>query len=103
MCPGSSSKPTTPTGRERKDLTFLSNGRYTLGEDREDGNMKTYIDPVCGMTVGESALRAEGYDDVAFCAPGCRAAFLANPSAYAPESAAATSKETPEGNNGHDH
>ena len=34
--------------------------------------MKTLIDPVCGMTVDESALRVEGYDDVAFCAPGCR-------------------------------
>ena len=44
--------------------------------------MKTYPDPVCGMTVGESALRAEGFDDVAFCSPGCRAAFLADPGAY---------------------
>lgn len=44
--------------------------------------MKTLIDPVCGMTVGEAALRAEGYDDVAFCAPGCRTAFLADPNRY---------------------
>lgn len=42
----------------------------------------TYPDPVCGMTVGESALRAEGFDDVAFCSPGCRTAFLADPAAY---------------------
>ena len=35
------------------------------------------------MTVDESALRAEGYDDVAFCAPGCRTAFLADPDSYA--------------------
>jgi len=45
--------------------------------------MKTLVDPVCGMTVDESAFRAEGYDDVAFCSPGCRAAFLADPDAYA--------------------
>jgi copper chaperone len=45
-------------------------------------NMKTLIDPVCGMTVNESALRVEGYDDVAFCAPGCRTAFLADPDGY---------------------
>ncbi len=45
--------------------------------------MKTFIDPVCGMTVDELAFRAEGYDDVAFCSPGCRTAFLADPAAYA--------------------
>ncbi len=44
--------------------------------------MKTLMDPVCGMTVGESALRAEGYDNVAFCAEGCRRAFLADPPRY---------------------
>lgn len=44
--------------------------------------MKTLIDPVCGMTVSDSALRAEGYDDIAFCAPGCRTAFLASPASY---------------------
>lgn len=44
--------------------------------------MRTFIDPVCGMTVDEAALKAEGYDDVAFCAPGCRSTFLANPSRY---------------------
>ncbi len=44
--------------------------------------MKTLIDPVCGMTVDESALRVEGYDDVAFCAPGCRTAFLADADRY---------------------
>ncbi len=44
--------------------------------------MTTFLDPVCGMTVGESALRAEGFDGVAFCGPGCRAAFLADPSVY---------------------
>lgn len=44
--------------------------------------MNTLIDPVCGMTVDESALRVEGYDDVAFCAPGCRTAFLADPDRY---------------------
>ena len=44
--------------------------------------MNTFIDPVCGMTVDESALRLEGYEHVAFCAPGCRAAFLSNPQRY---------------------
>lgn len=44
--------------------------------------MATLIDPVCGMTVDDSAIRAEGYDDVAFCAPGCRSTFLSDPSRY---------------------
>ena len=44
--------------------------------------MAKLLDPVCGMTVDDTALRAEGHDDVAFCAPGCRTAFLANPDAY---------------------
>jgi len=65
--------------------------------------MKTYIDPVCGMTVGESALRADGFDDVAFCAPGCRAAFLADPSAYSSESTAVSNDETKDGEHTHDH
>ena len=44
--------------------------------------MAKLLDPVCGMTVDDTALRAEGHDDVAFCAPGCRTSFLANPDAY---------------------
>lgn len=44
--------------------------------------MTPLIDPVCGMRVGESALRTDGYDTVAFCAEGCRRAFLADPSRY---------------------
>lgn len=40
------------------------------------------LDPVCGMIVGADALRADGYDDVAFCAPGCRTAFLNDPGSY---------------------
>ncbi len=40
------------------------------------------FDPVCGMQVGDSALRAEGYDQVAFCSEHCRRAFLADPQAY---------------------
>ncbi len=65
--------------------------------------MNTYNDPVCGMTVGESSLRADGYDEVAFCAPGCRAAFLADPSAYLSESTAATNDEIKDGEHTHDH
>ncbi len=44
--------------------------------------MAKLLDPVCGMTVDDTALRAEGYDDVAFCAPGCRTTFLKDPDAY---------------------
>jgi len=44
--------------------------------------MAKLLDPVCGMTVDDTALRAPGYDDVAFCAPGCRTTFLEDPSAY---------------------
>ncbi|MFQ5516870.1 MAG: hypothetical protein ACE5E8_04785 [Acidimicrobiia bacterium] len=39
--------------------------------------MSKLIDPICGMEVDESALRVEGYDDVAFCSEGCRRGFLA--------------------------
>ena len=51
--------------------------------------MSTLMDPVCGMEVDESALRLEGYDDVAFCADGCRRAFLADPSHYSTRRAVA--------------
>jgi YHS domain-containing protein len=44
--------------------------------------MAQLLDPVCGMTVSDTALRAPGYDDVAFCAPGCRTTFLNNPDAF---------------------
>ena len=54
----------------------------TNDPERKAENMKTLIDPVCGMTVDESALRVEGYEDVAFCASGCRTAFLADPDGY---------------------
>ena len=56
--------------------------------------MATFHDPVCGMTVGDSGLRAEGFEGVAFCSPGCRTAFLADPSAFLPESAAPSGVET---------
>ncbi len=39
-------------------------------------------DPVCGMEVGEGAIRVEGYGDVAFCCEHCKKAFLADPTAY---------------------
>ncbi|MFQ5516869.1 MAG: heavy metal translocating P-type ATPase [Acidimicrobiia bacterium] len=45
--------------------------------------MSRLPDPVCGMEVDESALRVEGYDDVAFCSEGCRRAFVADPGAFA--------------------
>lgn len=44
--------------------------------------MDKLLDPVCGMTIEDAELRAPGYDDVAFCAPGCRTAFVDNPDAY---------------------
>ena len=64
--------------------------------------MKTYLDPVCGMTVGETSLKADGFDDVAFCGSGCRSAFLADPSAYSSEPAAPTDDETQNGDNDND-
>jgi YHS domain-containing protein len=51
-------------------------------EPMEVPDMSKLLDPVCGMTVDDTALRAEGHDDVAFCAPGCRTAFLADPDAF---------------------
>ncbi|MCL1593267.1 MAG: hypothetical protein M3132_02805 [Actinomycetia bacterium] len=44
--------------------------------------MTKLLDPVCGMTVDDTALRAPGHDDVAFCAPGCRTTFIKDPDAY---------------------
>ncbi|GBE24313.1 hypothetical protein BMS3Bbin02_00584 [bacterium BMS3Bbin02] len=44
--------------------------------------MAKLLDPVCGMTVEDTALRAPGYDDVAFCAAGCRTTFLNDPDAF---------------------
>ncbi len=39
-------------------------------------------DPVCGMTVGDSALSAEGYPEVGFCSNHCLETFIADPEAY---------------------
>ena len=39
-------------------------------------------DPVCGMTVDEGAIRAEGYDGVGFCCEHCKQTFLADPTAF---------------------
>ncbi len=44
--------------------------------------MAKLLDPVCGMTVDETALQAPGHDDVAFCSPGCRNVFLKDPDAF---------------------
>lgn len=44
--------------------------------------MQKLIDPVCGMEVGEDALRAEGYDQFGFCCPACRKRFLDDPQQY---------------------
>jgi len=44
--------------------------------------MTKLLDPVCGMTVDDTSFLAPGYDDVAFCAPGCRTTFLGDPAAY---------------------
>ncbi len=78
--------------------------------------MTKLLDPVCGMTVDETALRAPGHADVAFCAPGCRTVFVADPNAFPSrlESAAGglgkcTCGEQTDGvcrcadSNGHDH
>lgn len=58
--------------------------------------MKTFVDPVCGMTVDESAFRLEGYENVAFCAPGCRTAFLADPEGYTAEAGRLSANTTDE-------
>jgi Cu+-exporting ATPase len=39
-------------------------------------------DPVCGMTVDDSALRSDGYEGIGFCSEHCRSAFVADPNAY---------------------
>ena len=64
--------------------------------------MKTFVDPVCGMTVDESAFRLEGYENVAFCAPGCRTAFLADPEGYTAEAGRLSANKTDE-DQGHSH
>ncbi|GMQ85852.1 MAG: heavy metal translocating P-type ATPase [Acidimicrobiia bacterium] len=43
-------------------------------------------DPVCGMTVGDGALTAEGYPDYGFCSGHCRDAFLADPAEFSGDS-----------------
>jgi YHS domain-containing protein len=53
-----------------------------INPERRNSEMTKLLDPVCGMTVDETALRASGHDDVAFCAPGCRTAFVKDPGAY---------------------
>jgi len=52
----------------------------TTNERKPD--MTKLLDPVCGMQVDDTALRAEGYDAYAFCSPGCRKAFLADPERF---------------------
>ena len=39
-------------------------------------------DPVCGMNVGESALKVNGYPDYGFCSEHCRKSFSDNPEQY---------------------
>lgn len=39
-------------------------------------------DSGCGMEVGEGAIRAKGYSDVASCCEHGRKSFLADPAAY---------------------
>ncbi len=56
--------------------------------------MAKLLDPVCGMTVEDTALRAPGYDDVAFCAPGCRTTFLNDPDAFPARLEAAEATES---------
>ncbi len=60
--------------------------------------MNALQDPVCGMQVGDSALRAEGYDNVGFCSEHCRRAFLADPARYWAKAVSAPgSASAPEG------
>ncbi len=39
-------------------------------------------DPVCGMSVGESALKVSGYPDYGFCSEHCKQSFSENPEQY---------------------
>ena len=43
--------------------------------DREMPSALSMIDPVCGMAVGANDLRAEGYEDIAFCSDVCLQTF----------------------------
>ena len=43
--------------------------------DRVKPSALTMIDPVCGMAVGANDLRAEGYDEIAFCSELCLQTF----------------------------
>ncbi|HLF42987.1 MAG TPA: heavy metal translocating P-type ATPase [Acidimicrobiia bacterium] len=44
-------------------------------------------DPVCGMTVGRSALQVDGYPKFGFCSEHCRRRFLADPERYLEDTA----------------
>ncbi len=63
--------------------------------------MTTLIDPVCGMHVSESDLRVAGYEEFAFCAEGCRRAFIADPDRYVRAAAGAGEAPAPD-HGGHD-
>ncbi|HIE21323.1 MAG TPA: YHS domain-containing protein, partial [Acidimicrobiia bacterium] len=39
-------------------------------------------DPVCGMTVGDGALKVDAYPEYGFCSEHCRSSFLADPESY---------------------
>ncbi|HSJ83199.1 MAG TPA: heavy metal translocating P-type ATPase [Acidimicrobiia bacterium] len=39
-------------------------------------------DPVCGMRVSSTALRADGHPELGFCSEHCRGSFLADPERY---------------------
>ena len=54
-------------------------------------------DPVCGMTVGRSALRVDGYPKLGFCSEHCRKTFVADPQRYGGDAAAESAPETDEG------
>ena len=55
-----------------------------MEQHEEDEMAETTIDPVCGMSVDPATAPSAEVDGTTyyFCAPGCRKAFMADPSAY---------------------
>jgi heavy metal translocating P-type ATPase len=61
--------------------------------DQQPDNTETFIDPVCGMTVTPNPEKAVKHDGRTwyFCSTGCMTKFKADPGAYIPKAASATS------------
>ncbi|MBX9695160.1 MAG: cadmium-translocating P-type ATPase, partial [Cyanobacteria bacterium] len=60
-----------------------NSGKYLLS-DKSRSSSKSFIDPVCNMTVSEDSKHSFAHDGKAyyFCCAGCRSKFQENPFAY---------------------